>query len=177
MVISIIALLLSIGVPTFNSVRTKARALQSMNNKRQIVAAVNFFADDNDDRYPTSVAKVGFTDRWNWSNPNKLAADDLPMLGRSRSVSSFLGSYVDKPKSMVCPQAPAPFRYLEDAWAQGDNWDNPDTPMSLDTLDGNYCFYWNYVGYLGGKRKVFLGPQRPAGSRKTSTLLVTDYFG
>jgi hypothetical protein len=148
-----------------------------MANKRQIVSGVNFFAEDNDDHYPASVAKVGFTDRWNWSNPNKLIADDLPVLGQSRSVGASLASYVDKASSMVCPQAPSRFQYLDNAWAQGDGWDNPDTPMKMDTLDGNYCFYWNYVGYLGEKRPLFLGPQRPSGGRKTSKLLVTDYLG
>ena len=148
-----------------------------MGNKRDIVMAVNFFASDHDDRYPASVAKVGFTDRWNWSNPNKLIANDSPIWGQSRSVGASLGAYLDKPKSVVCPQAPAPFRYLDEAWAQGDDWDNLDTPIQLDTLDGTYCFYWNYLGYLGGKRKLFYGPQGPAGGRKASTLLVTDYFG
>lgn len=179
-VISVISLLLGIGVPAFNSVREKAKALQSMNNQRQIVGAVNFFATDNDDRYPASVAKMGFTDRWNWSNPTKIAADDLPMLGQSRSVGSYLGAYIDKAATFVCPRSPSRFQYLDEAWSQADGWDHPDTPMQLDTLDGNYCLYWNYLGHLGeedGKQKLFFGAQRPAGSRRTSNLLITDYFG
>jgi prepilin-type N-terminal cleavage/methylation domain-containing protein len=179
-VISVISLLFGIGAPAFNSVREKAKALQSMNNQRQIVGAVNFFATDNDDRYPASVAKVGFTDRWSWSNPTKVAADDLPMLGQSRSVSSYLGSYVDKSETMVCPRSPSRFQYLDEAWAQADAWDHPDTPMKLDTLDGNYCLYWNYQGHLGekdGRQQLFNGPRRPSGSRRTSDLLITDYFG
>lgn len=168
---------MGIGVPTFNAVRVKALSIQSMNNQRQIVSAVSFYATDNDERYPSSVAKMGFTDRWNWASPTKLAADDLPW--QSRSVGALLGPYVDDASSMVCPSAPSPHRYLDDAWAQGDQWDNPDTPMTLDKLDGSYCLYWNYVGYLGKEqRNLFIGPQRPSsGGRKISKLLITDYFG
>ncbi|MHC4647930.1 MAG: hypothetical protein ACYTBJ_20905, partial [Planctomycetota bacterium] len=40
-----------------------------------------------------------------------------------------------------------------------------------------YCFYWNYVGFLGDGRGTFKGPLGPSYGRGRSRLLVTDYFG
>ena len=65
-------MLMAIGLPAFSRARRHARALVGMSNQRQITAALNLFAEDNNGRYPESVATVGFGDNWNWSDPTKL---------------------------------------------------------------------------------------------------------
>jgi hypothetical protein len=63
-------------------------------------------------------------------------------------------------------------------WEAQDDWDNPETQNLTDPMSGNYCFFWNYEGMLitNDNRRLFRGPTSPAGGRKYSTLLATDYF-
>ncbi|MFC1763322.1 hypothetical protein ACFL6U_14740 [Planctomycetota bacterium] len=147
-----------------------------MNNQRQVTTALNLFASDHDDRYPQSVAKVGFGDQWNWTTPTALVARDLSALRQPRAVGTYLGDYLSDVSTITCPGAPSQHEQIQQAWELGDDWDNPDTPLSKDALDGNYNLLWSYVGLLNDK-KLFRGPQRPSGSRHSSDLLLTDYFG
>jgi prepilin-type N-terminal cleavage/methylation domain-containing protein len=176
-VMSIISVLMAILVPALGKVRRQARSMKGMNNQKQITSALNLFASDNDERYPESVATVGFGGSWNWSDPTRLtgAKGRTPTL--HRAMSEYLRSYVPDAGSMYCPSAPHKYRYLQEAWDAGDNWDNPDTSLSSDLMGGTYCFYWNYRGFLPERNAVFRGPQGPASGGRYSKLLVTDYFG
>jgi prepilin-type N-terminal cleavage/methylation domain-containing protein len=176
-VISIISLLASVLLPAFSAVKRKARVMLGMNNQRQITGGVNLFALDHDDRYPDSVATVGFGSRWNWSDPTKLAGNRKRSPSLYRSMSAYLRAYLPDADSMYCPNAPRRYKYLEEAWNAGEDWDNPDTSFPSDPVGGTYCLYWNYVGFLGGRREVFVGPRGPAGGRGQSKLLLSDYFG
>jgi prepilin-type N-terminal cleavage/methylation domain-containing protein len=176
-VISIISTLMAIMLPAFGRVRRAARTVASANNQKQITGAVNIFALDNDDRYPASVATVGFGDSWNWSDPTKLTGNRERSPGVHRSMSAYLRSYVADADTMYCPSAPHKYKYLQQAWDAGDDWDNPETSFPSDPVGGTYCFYWNYTGFLGGRRVVFKGPRGPAGGYGHSKLLVSDYFG
>ncbi len=176
-VISIISMLMAILLPAFGRVRRQARSLVSMSNQKQVTSAVNFFASDNDEKYPESVATIGFGNNWNWSDPTKLTGNRRRSPGLHRAMSEYLRSYIADASIMYCPNAPQKYKYLQEAWDAGDNWDNPDTSVPSDPAGGTYCFYWNYKGYIGGRRVVFRGPQGPASSRRFSKLLVTDCFG
>jgi len=176
-VISIISMLMAIILPAFGRVRRQARAVISMSNQKQIASAVSFFASDNDERYPESVATVGFDSNWNWSDPTKLTGNRRRSPGLHRAMSEYLRSYIADASTMYCPNAPQRYKYLQQAWDAGDNWDNPDTPFPSDPVGGSYCFYWNYIGYIGGRRVVFRGPQGPASSGRYSKLVVSDCFG
>lgn len=176
-VISVISTLMAILVPAIHGVKRQATALMGMRNQREIAAAVNLFAADNRDRYPDSVATVGFDDKWNWYDPTVLTGKSKRTPQIHRSMSAYLREYVPDGKTMFCPGAPKPYTYAKECWDAGDAWDNPDTPLASDPVDGTYCFYWNYVGYLGEPRKLFRGPRGPAGGSGQSQLLVSDYFG
>jgi hypothetical protein len=67
------------------------------------------------------------------------------------------------------------YKYFQQAWKAGDDWDNPETSFLADPVFGTYCFYWNYVGFLGEGKAPFRGPQDMLGGQ--SELLVSDYFG
>jgi prepilin-type N-terminal cleavage/methylation domain-containing protein len=177
-VMSIISLLMGLMLPTFGRVRRHTRAIRSMTNQREIAANLNLFASDNDDRYPESVATVGYGDSWNWSDPTKLAGTRHRSPGVHRAMSEYLRSYMPDARTMYCPNAPQRYEYLQRAWDAGDEWDFPeDDVLSADPLGGTYCFYWNYIGYVGGRRVLFRGPRGPASGGRYSKLLVTDYFG
>ncbi|MFC1793580.1 type II secretion system protein [Planctomycetota bacterium] len=178
-VISIIALLMAILVPSLSKVRRQARAIVAAQNQKEIVSAITLFASDNNERFPDSVATVGFGNSWNWSDPTKLTGNTHRSPGIHRAMSEHLKSYISDARTMYCPNAPQRYKYLQEAWDAGDEWDYPeDDAFSTDPVGGTYSFYWNYTGYVGGSRGVFRGPQGPAsGGRKYSKLVVTDYFG
>jgi hypothetical protein len=92
-------------------------------------------------------------------------------------MSAYLREYLPDGNTMFCPGAPQRYSYAQECWDAGDDWDHPDTPLSSDPVDGTYCFYWNYIGYLGEPRSLFRGPRGPAAGGSQSQLLVSDYFG
>ena len=148
-----------------------------MRNQREVATSLNLFAMDHRDRYPDSVATVGLNDSYSWSDPTKLIGPRKRSPQVHRSMSAYLSPYVEDATIMYCPSAPQQYRYLQEAWDAGDDWDNPDTPTRSDPLTGTYCFYWNYVGYLAETDTLFRGPTGPASMGRYSQLLVTDYFG
>jgi len=176
-VISVVSISMGILLPALGRVRQAARTLEGMNNQKQVVAAVNIFAEDNDSQYPESVATVGFGDNWNWTDPTKLTGNRKRSPHLHRAMSEYLRDYIAKASVMYCPNAPQKYNYLQQAWDAGDEWDNPDTSFPSDPVGGTYCFYWNYIGYLGGRRELFRGPQGPASSGRYSKLLISDYMG
>ena len=175
--ISIIAILMSILFPVLGRAKRQARTILGMNNLSQIVDAVNLFALDNDDRYPESVATIGSGLHWNWQEPTMLMGYLKRSPGHRRSLGAYLRTYIEDASIMRCPNAPKEYKYHGDAWEAGENWDNPDTPPVPDPVVGTYCFYWNYVGYLGEDKGLFAGPRGPAGGPRQSSLVVSDYFG
>jgi prepilin-type N-terminal cleavage/methylation domain-containing protein len=176
-VIAIISALMGILLLALGKARQQARALIGTNNQRQIVSGVSLFAMDNDDQYPESVATVGNGDSWNWQEPTMLAGykKRSPML--YRSMSAYLRCYINDASTMSCPNAPKEHEYFQQAWAAGEDWGNPDAPIIKAAFIGTYCFYWNYVGFLGGQRGLFRGPRGLSGGNGSSKLLVSCYFG
>ncbi|MBL7186817.1 MAG: type II secretion system protein [Phycisphaerae bacterium] len=176
-VMSITSILMAILVPALGKVRRQARSIKGMNNQQQITSALNLFASDNDERYPESVATVGFDSTWVWSDPTKLIGNESRTPTLHRAMSEYLRIYIRDADAMYCPSAPHQYKYLQQAWDAGDDWDNPDTAPTTDPMGGTYCFYWNYRGFLTERNAVFRGPYGPASGGRFSKLLVTDYFG
>jgi prepilin-type N-terminal cleavage/methylation domain-containing protein len=127
-VISITSVLMGIIVPVLGKVRRQARAVQGMNNQKEIASALNLFASDNDERYPRSVAVVANEDTWNWSDPTRFTTLRVPAWSPHRAMSEYLRSYIADASTMYCPSAPRKQRYLQQPWDAGDGWDNPDNP-------------------------------------------------
>ena len=177
-VISIISILMGILLPVLGGVRRQARTFLDMNNKRQITSAANFFATDNNNRYPDSVATIGFPWYWNWAEPMMLTARQVLSPRTHRSMSAYLRSYVENADIMYCPNAPVKYEYLQALWDAGDGWENPDfIPGMSAPASGTYCFYWNYTGYLEDKSYLFHGPKTVSGGPNQSKLMVSCYFG
>jgi len=176
-VISIMSVLMGILLPVLGKVRRQARTVMGIRNQREIVTAVTMFATDNDGQYPESVATVGFGAHWNWTDPRKLTGNRTRAPGMYRAMSEYLRSYVPDAGTFFCTNAPSKYKYLQQSWDAGDEWDNPETSFPFDPVGGTYCFYWNYIGCLSVNRGIFRGPQSAAGGPGESILLVTDYFG
>jgi prepilin-type N-terminal cleavage/methylation domain-containing protein len=177
-VVSIVSVLAGALLPALSKARRQGLCMRCGNNQRQIVGAVTLFAADNDGWYPESVATLGELPAfWNWQEPMMLTGYRARHPRMYRSVSAYLRRYVHDADVFYCPGAPRKYKYLQDAWDAGDDWDNPETPMSKDPVSGTYCLYWNYIGYLENIDHLFEGPQGTAGGTGQSRLLVSDYFG
>ncbi len=176
-VIATISVLMAILMPALSGVRRQAAALTGMKNQRETAAAVSLFATDNDDRYPPSVATVGLEKDWHWYDPVVLTGKQKRSPQLHRSMSAYLHAYLPDARTVFCPSAPRQYQYLQESWDAGDAWDNPETDLASDPVDGTYCFFWNYVGYLGGARELFRGPSGPASGGRISQLVMSDYFG
>ncbi|MFH1613488.1 MAG: prepilin-type N-terminal cleavage/methylation domain-containing protein [Planctomycetota bacterium] len=176
-VITIIAILLTIMLPVFAEVKYRARTLLATSNKKQIVNAVICYAISNHDRLPQSVATIGVGAHWHWQEPTMIIGYQKRSPKLYRSMSTYLGDYITCADMMFSPNAPEKYKYLRQAWQAGESWDNPDTPPRIDPVFGSYCFYWNYVGYLTQYDRPFIGPGTLTGCRNTSRLLLSDYFG
>ncbi len=176
-VISILSLLMGILLPALSRVRARARNILSTSNQRQIAGGTLLYAADCDERFPPSVATVGFGSTWNWSDPTRLIANKKRSSTISRAMSAYLRNYLPDAEVLFCPNAPQKYEFLQEAWLAGEDWDHPETPFPSDPVTGTYCFYWNYTGYLAGRRTVFQGPSGPASGRNRSKLLITCYLG
>ena len=177
-VLFILALLMTILIPVIQKAKRSAIAILSANNQRETLKGLSCYTVDQDGKFPDSVATLGTGTRWSWREPTVLTGFQERSPTVYRSVSQYLQNYIESASTMFCPGAPSEYEYAEAAWVAGDDWDNPnpDTGVS-DPLFGNYCLYWNYVGYLEEKEIPFLGPHSSSQGKKNSSLLISDYFG
>ena len=166
---------MAIIVPVLGKAKEQARAIVGMNNQKQVVSALNLFALDNSDFYPESVAMVKSNNSRKGTNPAKLISVP-PLKVDRRSVGEYLNTYIPDADTIYCPSAPRKYKYLQEAWEAGNDWDNPDTPIKGDPLIGTYSLFWDYTGYIGGYRVTLQGSRTPAGGRFKSKLLISDYF-
>jgi prepilin-type N-terminal cleavage/methylation domain-containing protein len=176
-VISILSVLMGILLPVLAKARRQALMALCIVNQRHIVNAVSLYATENDARYPESVATITFGSSWHWQEPTMMTACKPRPLHTYRSMSEYLRSYIKKASTLFCPNAPMKYKYLQEVWEAGDDWDNPETSFPSDPLLGTYCFYWNYVAFLADREAPFRGPVNSLGEHGISKLLVSDYFG
>lgn len=176
-VMAIISMLMAITSPVFVKVRDRMKSISGAHNQRQIVVGVTLYTFDNDGQLPESVATVGFEPLWNWSEPTKLIGNEERSPGLHRAMSEYMGGYIQDARTMFCSKAPQRYKYLQESWDAGDEWDNPETLFPTDPAGGTYCFYWNYIGFLEERDYPFRGPSTMADGREHSKLLVSDYLG
>jgi len=177
-VVGVLALLLGVLFPALSQARRAARSLIGGSRQRQVVLAVNLYATDHEGWYPESVATAAMLGRtWRWQEPRMMKACSARADGYRCSMAGYLRPYLPKAAVLSCPSSPGIYRYLEDLWRAGDQWDNPDTSFTDDSVLGSFCFYWNYVGYLSERESPFHGPQIDDGRTGGSRLLISDYFG
>lgn len=175
-VVGILSLLMSIIVPAISKVRMHAKGITNKNNLRQISLAVNYYATDNNDNYPLTIATLGDVFP-TWTAPTMLKnAEQKP--GYYWSVSSYLYSYIENSDTMFCPSAPRKYKYIQEAWEAGEDWEYPDSVSAgADSFYGTYGLYWGYRGNLIDTGDVFRGPSRSSGLPGEGSILVGDCLG
>ena len=177
-VIAVLALLLSILTPSLFKAKRQALDLLSSINQKEVVQSVSCYAVNHGGRFPESIATLGTGTRWSWREPMVLTGFEKRSPTIYRSVSQYLGGYIEDARTVYCPSAPSKYKYAQQAWDAGDSWDNPEPDTSTeDPLFGNYCLYWNYIGYLEEKNRPFYGPRSTTQKNTESSLLISDYFG
>jgi len=177
-VVFVLALLISILVPAVRKAKRSAMSIISRVNQRQTVTGTLCYGSDENGRFPESVATLGTGTRWSWREPTVLTGFQKRSPTIYRSVSQYLRPYLESAPTLFCPSSPTKYDYMNEAWLAGDAWDNPDPGTALeDPLFGNYCLYWNYIGYFEDKGIPFIGPRTSSGRNGESKLLISDYFG
>jgi len=172
-VIGVIAILLSILAPAVRSARERFRTTKNISRQRLIVEAVNYYAFDHKNRYPDTVATIGYRfGDWHYMPPYVLRTyyERSYPFACHRSISGYLDTYVENPKIMFCPN-PAEFQEADTIWALKDGSDRQN-------FNSSYCFYWGrYQGYLHEYDRYFAGARTSTVNHGESKLLVSDYFG
>lgn len=177
-VLFILALLTAILSPAIQKAKRSAKSILSCNNQSKTAMGVFCYSTDQDGKFPESVATLGTGNRWSWREPTVLTGFQRRSPTIYRSVSQYLGDYIELSSTVFCPCAPSKYEYAQAAWEAGDDWDNPNPDTGIeDPLFGNYCLYWNYVGFLEEKQRPFIGPRSVSRRKSESKLLISDYFG
>ena len=171
------SMLMAMLVPVLDKVRRQAQTLLVMINQREIVTTLNCYTVDNEGSYPESVATIGSGSDWNWQEPTVLTGYRRRGPQFHRSMSAYLGGYMEGAGKVFCCNAPERYGYLQQSWDAGDDWDNPLTAPDSDPVIGTYCFYFNYTGFMGEPLGIFQGPQSSSDGPGKSRLLISDYFG
>lgn len=153
-VVAIIALLISILLPSLNQARRQARMLIDATNQRQIVTAVTLYADTNGDHLPPAISFNETTQQW--SHPTWLTYNLPPNKGAAGGrVEPFIGTYLPDPQIFVCPFQPGlPTRFAED-------YTNPNA----EGLQAAYFLLWGYEGYK--ESNGFIGKRRLSDVRRS----------
>lgn len=173
-VVAVLSVLAGLLAPALRHAKLQACQIQNRTNQKSIVSALYYYAVDNRDRFPPSMATIGNRGPfWGWWEPTTIIThrENNP-LHEHRSISSYLGNYISGPEIFFCPNSPENYPYTQEAWTAGDAWNNPETRENHDYLFGSYSFYWGYVGY--SPQSKFQGPRKISRRGKESTLLVSD---
>jgi prepilin-type N-terminal cleavage/methylation domain-containing protein/prepilin-type processing-associated H-X9-DG protein len=133
-VIGIIALLLSILMPSLNRAKSTAYRLKCGHNLKQIILATNFYLNDNDQKYPCADDPVS-TDPYYW-------------LWMGRGWRPFLEKYyrtkIDKdyPSVLLCPQDfTSPEKYESTSYAYSMAFYH--SPDQIDGMEDPNDTYFN----------------------------------
>ena len=149
-VVAIIALLISILLPSLSRARAQTRLIVCSSNQRQVVLAALLYAQD-ETKLPPSICQNWCVDARGrfWAKPswiNYHAGESCKNNGGA--VWPFLGTRLPAPDIFICPLSPGkPFAMDED-------YEEADTTY----LHGSYYLFWNYRGF---ENDGFFGPRLP----------------
>jgi prepilin-type N-terminal cleavage/methylation domain-containing protein len=148
-VISIIAVLLSILMPALNKVRDQARRTTCTTNIRQQGIAMVAYASENRNKYPAAPAPgwwpFGGLANWTVANgtPSWASGTYVP----AGQMALFLKKYLISPEVFYCPSARVNRTYI----SKEEHWDAPAKKYSSEKYLGFRCYssYSSYATWAG----------------------------
>lgn len=149
-VVSIVAVLMAILLPSLRLARGQAREVYCMNNLHGIATALSAYITANEDRLP-------FIDSALWQPDGRLNWDADPDDGAAypQSVRQVLRGYVDQPGVFVCPSAVRGYpraRYkVTYRMASADNFNGKVESVFYDDGRPKYAYS---LKYLDGRKYV-----------------------
>ncbi|MEN6385340.1 MAG: type II secretion system protein [Phycisphaerales bacterium] len=176
-VISIIAMLLAILMPTLQKARVQARMILCSNNQHQTVLGVNAYQANNDTKLPPSIQGWKNGSQVFWTMPSRINyhTKAAPIGFAGGSMYKILGSYMPDSGVFNCPLS----RWKPDFRMQNVFTGKLDTYQELyrsgqsDFQNASYWFLWNYEGFEVNKRlnskKTFSAP-----GKSKNSLIVSD---
>jgi prepilin-type N-terminal cleavage/methylation domain-containing protein len=171
-VISIIAILLAILMPTLQQARTQAKMIIDSTRQRNIMTALTCYSTEHNGKLPPSTqgqclpadkTKVTY-----WTLPIRLKYYYThPRALNGGSVIDILGTYMKDPVNWNCPMANDNIDWQKRYFAE-----LKDSLVQM--LDCSYMLYWNYLGYYKGSLANTEFGFNPVMGR--DTLMMSDIF-
>ena len=153
-VVAIIALLISILLPSLSQAREQARTVKCAANQKQMGFANSMYADESDNWYVPLYVVSPYQDRW-WMNP--LFNDVLGINAGGDGVGINEGSHW--PDGMLCPSAPI------DKIRNNSHYPHQNNPMAGMAISSVYGM--NRTGVFASDGKMAIrrtGVEAPAGT-------------
>ncbi len=154
-VVAIIALLISILLPSLQRAREQAKLVKCSSNLRQVLMSAMNYASDHRD-FPPAItqnkcidARGRFWAKPSWLNYN---AHNPACASAGGAVWPYLGSYLPAPDVFICPMSPGK------PLAMNEDYEDADTRF----LHGSYYLLWNYPAL---EMSGFYGPRNPDDQR------------
>jgi prepilin-type N-terminal cleavage/methylation domain-containing protein len=171
-VISIIAILLAILMPTLQQARTQGKMIIDATRQRSIVTAVICYTSEYNGKLPPSTqgqcTPAKPTVATYWTLPIRLKYYYGTARGlNGGSVIDILGTYMKEPVNWNCPMANDNIDWQKRYFAELKN-------QLVEMLDCSYMLYWNYLGYYKGSLANTEFGFNPVMGR--DTLMMSDIF-
>jgi len=143
-VISIIAILLAVLMPSLNKARQQARIVVDGSNQHQITLAVLAYTAANQNKLPPSVqGYISSAGKTVWTLPCRLnyypTGGSVKSSLNGGSVGKILGSYIKTPKVFMTPLFADQMEGREKEFFEG-NYDDKH-----NYLNSSYWLLWNYA--------------------------------
>ncbi|MFI4910916.1 MAG: type II secretion system protein [Sedimentisphaeraceae bacterium JB056] len=176
-VISIIAILMSIMMPSLQKARQQAKLAICANNQHQLILGVTSYQSDFYDFPPSIQGKIWGTNNV-WTQPYRLNYFPKPVYQNDSGfaggvMSEFLEPYISDAMIFGCPMSPPRKNYSVRSAVSGKELDYQQAYLSgeINYVDASYWQLWNYRGFNSVfNPKKFIGP----GKKSKMTLLTSD---
>jgi prepilin-type N-terminal cleavage/methylation domain-containing protein len=168
-VISIIAILMSVLLPSLQKAREQAKMVVCKTRQKSIINAVATYTSSWN-KVPPTIQGFESQDGFKWyTTPHKIKyydKDQFPMkgLGGGNQVD-LLGNYLEDPIYFNCPFSPN-----ESGWEAAFREDLKDE--NVDIMNGSYFMIWNYPMFSTREDTKYL---KPPGIGK-DTLVISDFL-
>jgi prepilin-type N-terminal cleavage/methylation domain-containing protein len=141
-VISIIALLLAILLPSLRRARDSAKTIVCASNQKQLVTAALLYATANQGKLPPCIGKRKSDGYCMW--PQYIGCQPT-VFQPYTPIKQYLGSYLADGKIFACPLSPADQKYFGEGYQKGTG------------LQAPIAMFWNWQQAKSTRYPTFIG--------------------